>query len=97
MMDTNELRQKTISGAWGGRVHDADDEIDRLRAELADTKADRDSWEQQAADRVKDCSRLIDQLAAANARADANEQDAARYRWLTPNDVYRIYIQREAK
>lgn len=48
---------------------------DALKAELAVLRADRDSWEEQASDRLKDWDEMRQQCEALRA-------DAERYRWL---------------
>lgn len=49
---------------------EAADEIERLRAELADMRSDRDSWRDQALDRLRDWGYMRDERDALKARID---------------------------
>ena len=53
---------------WPNEAREA---YEALEYKLAEMTADRDSWEAQADERVKDCEMFINQLAASKAREEA--------------------------
>jgi hypothetical protein len=55
---------------------------------IADLIADRDSWRDQASQRVKDWDDMRQERDKALARVAELEADAARYRWLRNSDWY---------
>ena len=50
--------------------------------QLAEAKADAESWANQCDDRVKDCVALIERAEKAEAERDALKADAKRWRYL---------------
>jgi chromosome segregation ATPase len=54
---------------------------EQAEAQLADMTADRDSWRDQASQRVADWDEMRVERDALKARVEATETDARRYRW----------------
>ncbi|ESH90754.1 hypothetical protein B551_0222550 [Cupriavidus sp. HPC(L)] len=75
--DLNDLERRI--GVYGGLNID---EAMELVAHIRELTSDRDSWCNQAADRLKDWDDMRQRAEAAEKRIRELEQDAARYRFL---------------
>lgn len=90
----SRMRRACTLGAAIKLLDEGADEIVRLRARVRELEADRDSWAQQADDRVKDWDDMRQRAERAESERDALRADAERYRWLRVQEV-RVYQNRD--
>ncbi len=74
-----EIQQWGPSGSIAKPVY-SQQTVDALLAEVERLRSDRDSWCQQASDRVADWDEMRRRAERAEAQAEADRRDAERYR-----------------